>query len=119
MYFEATFYLPSLLLIAQGHKDLVSHFCKKRSTAEKFTMVLTVSSELPPVSVLCLGKSLPKDLICPKDVKEGSSGVGYEVKELPGRGSGLIATKNFYPGDLIMREHPIINMPDKVFRLGP
>ena len=81
-------------------------------------MVLTVSSELPPVSVLSLGKSLPKDLICPKDVKEGSSGVGYEVKELPGKGSGLIATKDFYPGDLVMREHPIINMPDKVFRFG-
>lgn len=78
-------------------------------------MVLTVSSELPPVSVLSLGKSLPKDLICPKDVKEDSSGVGYEVKKLPGRGSGLIATKDFYPGDLVMREHPIINMPDKVF----
>ena len=42
--------------------------------------------------------------------------VGYEVKELQGRGYGLVATKSFYPGDLIMREMPIIDMPDKIFR---
>ena len=42
--------------------------------------------------------------------------VGYEVKELQGRGYGLVATKQFYPGDLIMREMPIIDMPDKIFR---
>ena len=42
--------------------------------------------------------------------------VGYEVKELQGRGYGLVATKPFYPGDLIMREMPIIDMPDKIFR---
>ena len=42
--------------------------------------------------------------------------VGYEVKELQGRGYGLVATKQFYPGDLVMREMPIIDMPDKIFR---
>lgn len=42
--------------------------------------------------------------------------VGYEVKELQGRGYGLVATKPFYPGDLVMREMPIIDMPDKIFR---
>ena len=45
-----------------------------------------------------------------------NSNVGYEVKELQGRGYGLVATKPFYPGDLIMREMPIIDMPDKIFR---
>ena len=78
-------------------------------------MVLT-SLEFPPVSVLSLGKSLPKDQIIPIVKEDCPSDVGYEVKELPGRGSGLIATKDFFPGDLIMREFPIINMPDKVFR---
>ena len=55
-----------------------------------------------------------------KNMKQDSSSndVGYEVKELPGRGCGLLATKMFYPGDLIMREKPIINMPDKIFRYG-
>ena len=42
--------------------------------------------------------------------------VGYQVCELAGRGYGLVATKQFYPGDLIMREKPIIDMPDKIFR---
>ena len=45
-----------------------------------------------------------------------NTNVGYEVKELQGRGYGLVATKPFYPGDLIMREMPIIDMPDKIFR---
>ena len=45
-----------------------------------------------------------------------NTNVGYEVKELQGRGYGLVATKPFYPGDLIMREVPIIDMPDKIFR---
>jgi len=77
-------------------------------------MVLT-SLEFPPVSVLSLGKSLPKNQIIPIAKDDCPSDVGYEVKELPGRGSGLIATKDFFPGDLIMREFPIINMPDRVF----
>ena len=41
---------------------------------------------------------------------------GYMVRELAGRGCGLVATKRFYPGDLIIREKPIIVMPDKIFR---
>ena len=45
-----------------------------------------------------------------------NTNVGYVVKELQGRGYGLVATKPFYPGDLIMREMPIIDMPDKIFR---
>ena len=73
-------------------------------------MVLTSSSDCTPVSVLSCGRK------CTKDGKDFLPRVGYEVKKLSGRGSGLIATKCFYPGDLIMREKPIINMPDKIFR---
>ena len=79
-------------------------------------MVLTSTSECPPVSVMNVGKSSSKDPKYSKATKDCTNVIGYEVKELPGRGSGLIATKDFYPGDLIMRENPIIDMPDKVFR---
>jgi len=78
-------------------------------------MVLTSTSQCPPVSIINVGKSSSKDPKCLKATNDCAHVVGYEVQELPGRGSGLIATKDFYPGDLIMRENPIIDMPDKVF----
>ena len=39
----------------------------------------------------------------------------YKIEKLPGRGYGVIAAKCFQPGDLIMRDHPLIVMPAKVF----
>ena len=42
--------------------------------------------------------------------------IGYKIRKIVGRGCGLIATKRFYPGDLIIREKPIIVMPDNIFR---
>ena len=50
------------------------------------------------------------------DIIDSNADVGYHIQELPGRGYGLVATKKFYPGDLIIREKPIIDMPDKIFR---
>ena len=79
-------------------------------------MVLTSTSQCPPVSIINVGKSSSKDPKCLKATNDCAHVVGYKVQELPGRGSGLIATKDFSPGDLIMRENPIIAMPDKVFR---
>ena len=74
-------------------------------------MVLLSSSDCPPVV-----SALSCDRKCVKERTDSDDGVGYEIKELSGRGSGLIATKDFCPGSLIMRESPIITMPDKVFR---
>ena len=39
----------------------------------------------------------------------------FKVEKLPGRGDGVVALKDFQPGDLIMEDHPMIVMPGNVF----
>ena len=91
-------------------------------------MVLIQSSVHSPVLVCTADCTTPREGVDPlqnlhisnnkihEDIIEIKTDVGYEVQELPGRGYGLVATKRFYPGDLIIREKPIIDMPDKIFR---
>jgi len=39
----------------------------------------------------------------------------FKVEKLPGRGDGVVALRDFQPGDLIMEDHPMIVMPDNIF----
>ena len=39
----------------------------------------------------------------------------FKVEKLPGRGDGVIALRDFQPGDLIMEDHPMIVMPGNIF----
>lgn len=39
----------------------------------------------------------------------------FEVREIPCKGMGMIATHKLYPGDLILAEKPILKVPEDVF----
>jgi len=41
-----------------------------------------------------------------------------EVKEVAGKGIGMVATKKLYPGDLILSEKPVMTMPVAIFDSG-
>jgi len=41
-----------------------------------------------------------------------------EVKEVAGKGIGMVATKKLYPGDLILAEKPVMIMPVAIFDSG-
>jgi len=41
-----------------------------------------------------------------------------EVKEIAGKGIGMVATKKLYPGDLILAEKPVMTMPVAIFDSG-
>ena len=37
------------------------------------------------------------------------------IKEISGKGIGMVATRKLYPGDLVLAETPMLTMPEKVF----
>jgi len=41
----------------------------------------------------------------------------FEVKETPGKGQGMIATQDILPGTIILREEPLVVMPDRIFQM--
>ena len=40
-----------------------------------------------------------------------------EVRDVPGKGQGLFALRDIAMGQILMREEPVILMPDPVFEL--
>ncbi|KAK0478852.1 hypothetical protein IW261DRAFT_1608306 [Armillaria novae-zelandiae] len=38
----------------------------------------------------------------------------YTIRDVPGAGKGMFTTKNIAPGDLILREHPVVVIPEVI-----
>lgn len=55
--------------------------------------------------------STPHQLILPKSHDNGDFGPAYTVRDLPGRGKGLIAVRDIRRGELLIRERPLIVVP--------
>ena len=60
-------------------------------------------------------KSTPVDPSEDDEVLIGANEV-YEVKAIPNKGQGMFATAKIQPGQLILREKPLIVMPNSIFR---
>ena len=41
----------------------------------------------------------------------------FEVKTVPGKGQGMFAVRDVWPGEIVCRERPMIVMPDAIFEL--
>jgi len=48
-------------------------------------------------------------------LKQMSDNPACFIKEMPGKGIGMVARRKLYPGDLILSEKPALMMPQKVF----
>ncbi len=75
-----------------------------------------------PLSTEVIPSIDPKQLlVLPQDAssipEEKIETVQFEIKDIPGRGKGMIATQDIMPGSIILREKPFIVMPDKIFSL--
>lgn len=52
-------------------------------------------------------------------LKQMSDSPACLIKEIAGKGMGMVARRKLYPGDLILSEKPLFVMPEEVFDSGP
>jgi hypothetical protein len=46
---------------------------------------------------------------------EGCEERSFEIKKVPGKGNGMFATKRIYPGEIILREIPLLIVTDEIY----